>query len=82
MVRPFRLALFAGATALGAVTLAAPPASAQLFMPWGVWGGPPVLMQDDDDLIEDRFIPRRVVGRIVAGRHDQARKGFAPPKPL
>ena len=51
MVSPLRLALFAGAAALGAAALAA-PASAQLTMPWGVWAGPPHMMQDEDDLLD------------------------------
>lgn len=68
MVRPLRLALFAGATALGAATFAAGPASAQIVMPWGLWSGPSHVYEDDDDLVVDRFIPPRIVSRIVAAQ--------------
>lgn len=65
MVRPLRLALLAGATALGAVTLAAPPAAAQFALPWGVWAGPPAWMGGEDDFERERIIPPRVVRRIL-----------------
>ncbi len=65
MVRPLRLVLLAGAAALGAVTLAAPPAAAQFVMPWGVWAGPPGWMGGEDDFESERIIPPRVVRRIL-----------------
>ncbi|MCB1543223.1 MAG: hypothetical protein KDJ30_02690, partial [Rhodoblastus sp.] len=68
MVRPFRLALLAGAAALGAITLAAPPAAAQFIMPWGLWSGQPRVVEPDDDFIEDRVLPPRVIRRIVAAQ--------------
>lgn len=68
MASPFRLALLAGAAALGAITLAAPPAAAQFIAPWGVWAGPPRVVELDDDFIEDRVLPPRVIRRIVAAQ--------------
>lgn len=65
MVRPLRLALLAGAAALAAVTLAAPPATAQFALPWGVWAGPPQWMGGEDDFERERIIPPRVVRRIL-----------------
>ena len=65
MAKPLRLALFAGAAALGAA-FAAAPAAAQFVMPWGGWSGPQI--HDEDDYVVDRFIPPRVVGRIVAAQ--------------
>lgn len=65
MVRPLRLALFAGVAALGAITLAAPPAAAQFALPWGVWAGPPQWMGGEDDFERERIIPPRVVRRIL-----------------
>ncbi|MFO1136670.1 MAG: hypothetical protein U1E30_15945 [Rhodoblastus sp.] len=65
MVRPLRLALLAGVAALGAVTLAAPPAAAQFALPWGIWAGPPQWMGGEDDFERERIIPPRVVRRIL-----------------
>ncbi|MCB9997339.1 MAG: hypothetical protein M9883_13415 [Methylobacteriaceae bacterium] len=67
MVRPFRLALLAGATALGAVTLSAPPAAAQFLSPWNVWSDPRVV-GPDDDFVEDNFLPPQAIRRIVAAQ--------------
>ncbi len=66
MVRPLRLALLAGAAALSAVTLAAPPASAQFA--FGLFGGGPSFFEEDDYYVHDRFLPPRVISRIVAAQ--------------
>lgn len=67
MLRPLRLALLAGATALGALTLSAPPAAAQVLSPWNVWNDPRVF-GPDDDYVEDNFLPPQVIRRIVAAQ--------------
>ena len=67
MVRPFRLALLAGAAALGVVSLSAPPAAAQLLSPWNVWSDPRVF-GPDDDFVEDNFLPPQAIRRIVAAQ--------------
>ncbi len=68
MAKPLRLALLAGASALGAALITAQPAAAQFALPWGIWAGPPSMMQDEDDLVEDRILPPRVISRIVAAQ--------------
>jgi len=67
MVRPFRLALLAGAAALGVVSLSAPPAAAQVLSPWNVWSDPRVF-GPDDDFVEDNFLPPQAIRRIVAAQ--------------
>ena len=40
MAKPLRLALLAGASALGAALISVQPAAAQFALPWGIWAGP------------------------------------------
>ncbi|MFV0282047.1 MAG: hypothetical protein ACK5JM_14965 [Rhodoblastus sp.] len=63
LASPFRPALLAGWATLGAFLCAAQPAAAQVALFWNGWSSAP-----PDEYIDDAFIPRRVVVRILGSR--------------